>query len=1683
MIVKNRFKQKCLAFLWLCVSFPHIAHSLSAEKIGTDFLYSPTSILSNSSLTCGCRNVNVVLDPLSGSKVLTPKDVAGGDCVLANASVVVVDDNPLNRDTVDCPGVWTYGLFDGAGALLCWGKVTAEDRSGPLLAEVVGRCNRPVAGSASNGVRPAALAPIFPQALVWRDTFLSSDINKVLNNTQSWDGVAPLNSTFSHLAGGVRFEDACHYSLYCDCRTDVKVNDQITYFQCNTVSGNRVWAKIDRTFIGTDCKGNTSTVSQEIFFVRPLIKPDVCPSEVVLRNDACSANGAEMLLELKKNYFVFTDSLSCNREKYAYFSDAVTAGNAVKVLEDNFSFEVEQNAEYVLCSGRQLLLTVYAMDWCTAGRQPLDTVSLRWGDGTPPVISMPTKPVIVSTSILDCTASLGIDRLGLGTSFGIQITDNCQLGTVSSRIESCVDSVVSGIPVAGKAWRKLSYRTTTVNSRLMALGLPVGNHRLIVQAYDRCNNKREDTLHFVIVDRIAPVMRCESQMNLTLSTSGYTSAEDPFALNGYAKMLASEINKGVSDNCNVAWARVRRAYSPRNLYAFIARGYDSDGDGDIDTNDGVDWNGSGVIGDEDMEKFEYSRENPSVLMSPALDYVEFFCGDILEAGIRVELWGKDRVVPLGGCVFPTEADGLPYPPSSGGNLSYCGLSVVVEDKTAPTFSLPQQALLPGTKPHLVDSLRQARKVSVTSATYRFIEDSIFVAQGFGRFRVSGGDDCQNVEVDVEIAPSLQCGAGTVLLTYTAKKWINGSPVAFPAGSAAIRIQPVHGYDIRFPADASVTCAATLSDTAKVIGSFSGPCDILSVQVVDLQYAGPVVGSRPAGECQRIYRTFTVVNWCQYDEACGDPGLWSVIVPRDPANDGFDGVRVLVRDETVQGLVVQGREAPGSDTVEEIYYEDREDTSLGPDGFTGGTLSVGVNGVPETFERINPTNGSSGRTGSFSLNSALTQTYPRAGSPSTVSVKSTVDIQFNNPSLSGCASATSYFAWAFTQVISVLDTTPPVVRETGPLAFYQDKNNCTASVGFQFSATDACSAQVTTQIGGQVSLAQVQIKANGGPVQDLIVVGGSVLPLDSLQNTWTFRALALPLGQYSLIVRVRDGCGNQSAQRELPFEVRDTSGTAPICLSGLAATLSRNSVTRRGELTLLATDLIASPVYDCNGQGPEIGPGGTRLVRKYYIQRDNGDRIWDIQDSIDSRGFPLVKKTSVTLTCDDLPDSLILLRIYSEDTLGNMAYSSTHVLLSDPAQSCMPSLSAASISGAVSTESKISVEGVEIGLAGPQTMTYRTDPQGAFRFSQLPMGADYVLSAKLDENPRNGVSTFDMVLIQKHILGMQSLDSPYKVIAADVNSSKSVSTLDLIHLRKLILGIDARFSSSPSWRFIPKGHVFTNGLNPWASPLPEAVSISKLAGDTLASFVAVKIGDVNSSVAASGVVRANGSLALHAPEMVLEAGQTYLIPFRTATADLEGFQFTLAFDPSAVELAYVTPSLARPEHLSVSPEEGLIAASWIRPGLHAAAQDTLFVCAVRAKKEARLSEVLQLSGRIAAPEAYRDNGDLLALALYFDPARNREILPGTKFELFQNFPNPCYGLSTSIPFSLPVAGEVVLSVRDIAGRVLYSHRGIYQEGRHSIALRADDIGASGLLFYTVHYQNQNYTRQMVVLLGQ
>jgi hypothetical protein len=109
---------------------------------------------------------------------------------------------------------------------------------------------------------------------------------------------------------------------------------------------------------------------------------------------------------------------------------------------------------------------------------------------------------------------------------------------------------------------------------------------------------------------------------------------------------------------------------------------------------------------------------------------------------------------------------------------------------------------------------------------------------------------------------------------------------------------------------------------------------------------------------------------------------------------------------------------------------------------------------------------------------------------------------------------------------------------------------------------------------------------------------------------------------------------------------------------------------------------------------------------------------------------------------------------------------------------------------------------------------------------------------------NGVTTYDLVLISKHILGVEPLGSPYRMIAADANKSNSITTFDIVEFRKLLLGIDDTLPNNTSWRFVSRNFVFTNPDNPFTDTIPEEIGFTIPPPTNQVSFYGIKIGDVN-----------------------------------------------------------------------------------------------------------------------------------------------------------------------------------------------------------------------------------------------
>ena len=169
-----------------------------------------------------------------------------------------------------------------------------------------------------------------------------------------------------------------------------------------------------------------------------------------------------------------------------------------------------------------------------------------------------------------------------------------------------------------------------------------------------------------------------------------------------------------------------------------------------------------------------------------------------------------------------------------------------------------------------------------------------------------------------------------------------------------------------------------------------------------------------------------------------------------------------------------------------------------------------------------------------------------------------------------------------------------------------------------------------------------------------------------------------------------------------------------------------------------------------------------------------------------------------------------------------------------------------IGGSISTEDGQQIENVPVYLGGDGDEVTLTNSAGEYDFV-VNEGGNYTITPYSNADPVNGVSTFDAVLIVQHILGTNLLDSPYKLIAGDIDNSQDVAWPDTVDLREVILNISADFPNNTSWRFVDEAFVFPDPTNPWLTAFPESINVNNSSMDlSNLNFIGIKVGDVNLS---------------------------------------------------------------------------------------------------------------------------------------------------------------------------------------------------------------------------------------------
>ncbi|MDN3633283.1 T9SS type A sorting domain-containing protein, partial [Neolewinella lacunae] len=378
-------------------------------------------------------------------------------------------------------------------------------------------------------------------------------------------------------------------------------------------------------------------------------------------------------------------------------------------------------------------------------------------------------------------------------------------------------------------------------------------------------------------------------------------------------------------------------------------------------------------------------------------------------------------------------------------------------------------------------------------------------------------------------------------------------------------------------------------------------------------------------------------------------------------------------------------------------------------------------------------------------------------------------------------------------------------------------------------------------------------------------------------------------------------------------------------------------------------------------------------------------------------------------------------------------------------------------GTIATRTDRAMANVAVTLTGEGTADQMTmtDAAGIYYFTDLNMGIDYTVQPEyaVAVNVQD-VKTSDIVKITKVILGAEDFDSPYDYLAADVDQNRNLNVLDLVGIQRVILGLDANYVTGESWGFVPAD---VDVSNPYAAAFPEVYNANDLTGSILdADFVAFAYGDV--------VGNGRSTASINAADAQLEAGQMHTMEIR-GTA-LAGFQGTIEL---AAGLELVTASYAG---------EGAINLNRAGDGLVAVAlrgADAVLTLEVMATAAGRLSELVSLTDEITVREGVNLNGTGGALTLSFTTA---EVATGLN-ALLQNTPNPVRG-ETVIRYELAVAGAATLTVQDAAGRLLLTRKLEATAGRNQVTLTAAELGAAGVLTYTLTAGDFTATRKMVVV---
>ncbi len=623
-------------------------------------------------------------------------------------------------------------------------------------------------------------------------------------------------------------------------------------------------------------------------------------------------------------------------------------------------------------------------------------------------------------------------------------------------------------------------------------------------------------------------------------------------------------------------------------------------------------------------------------------------------------------------------------------------------------------------------------------------------------------------------------------------------------------------------------------------------------------------------------------------------------------------------------------------------------------------------------------------------------------------------------------------WYHTQVIKINNSEPPRFTSSCETQYLCITNGCSLFHTLEASATDNCTSQDDLRWSYQIDLGNdnsTDLSGNRNRVSANYQAG-------THRISWT----------------VEDQCGNKNTCSYLII-VKDCKRPTPYCRQGLITVLMQNT----GSVTVWAKDFDLASDDNCTPKS-------------------------ELKFSFSSN----IKDSSRVFTCADIANGksdTVSVDIYVTDKDGNQDYCRTELILQDNQNVCPDVPTFGSISGAIKGYKNNPSPNVRVVLKNQNGLEKElaTDYQGTYVFNDLEMYSDYSVTAHFDSDPLQGITTKDIVKIQRHILGIEILDSPYKMIAADVNKSGTITASDISELRKMILGVQNHFDKNQSWNFVDANVALTpDNFKSFSSEF----QIKQLDNITTnGDFMAIKTGDVTGEAVTgfygNAISREGKSILFEIPELTYRKDDLLEIPVRCLVSDeIFGFQIELNINEMDYEFVSLDNGLAHISSDQYHYEGGHLRISWNpQSSIVVDNSNVLFKLRLKAKSSGVLNlNSIQINSQGFASEMYFKNSDRnIALVYRLDSSGDH----AGGFDLYQNVPNP-FQEKTTIYFQAPKASVVSMELFDLNGKLLKNYLIDAKAGINSLEINSDELGTRGVIYYRLDTKDFSSTRKMIII---